>query len=39
MPDDTGHLIAVELDNRILDLDLGHRNSPGGEMEPAAERL
>ncbi len=25
LPDDAGHLVAVEFDNRILDLDLGHR--------------
>ena len=25
VPDDARHLVAVELDNRILDLDLGHR--------------
>src|SRR3546814_6515000 len=24
LPDDAGHLVAVELDNRILDLDLVH---------------
>jgi len=24
LPDDAGHLIAVELDNRSLHLDLGH---------------
>jgi len=23
-PDDAGHLVAVELDDRVLDLDLGH---------------
>jgi hypothetical protein len=31
MPDDARHLVAVELDNRMRDLDLGHRREfPGG---------
>ena len=31
-PDDARHLVAVELDNRIRDLDFGHRRElPGGE--------
>ena len=25
LPDDARHLVAVELDDRVLDLDLGHR--------------
>jgi hypothetical protein len=30
LPDDSGHLVAVELDDRVLDLDLGHGGtSPG----------
>ena len=26
-PDDAGHLVAVELDDRVVDLDLGHQRS------------
>ncbi|MNL88034.1 hypothetical protein D3C87_2175070 [compost metagenome] len=28
LPDDAGHLIAVELDDRVGDFDLAHRIAP-----------
>jgi hypothetical protein len=28
MPDDPGHLVAIELDHRICDLDLRHVSKP-----------
>ncbi len=41
VPDDAGHLVAVELDDRIFDLDLRHRDGPRaaiGESERAYSR-
>ena len=35
LPDDPGHLVAVELDDGILDFDLRHFNEPPFQRGPA----
>ena len=35
LPDDLGHLVAVQLDDRMDDLDLGHRRGSWWERDEA----
>ena len=37
-PDDAGHLVAVELDDRVLDLDLRHRRAMLSTWRPRSRR-
>ena len=40
LPDDAGHLVAVEFDDRVGDLDLVHESPPrAGLAEPIAEAV